>query len=274
MFCNESGIYCLRPTQSIDYVGRYMERNWIEEVDRANLGIVQATHFGVQRLYKVSVPILADETDLPYIENSEVYVYDHTMEGLGSFSSSGGGSLSTTRLGAWSRYDDHQSIGWCNLSQDAYFASSTGRVFSIRRQGDETDYRDDSGPVDFMIDTRANDAGNAGIRKILDAAIIHYRTGGITSTSTQVLYSVDLEQEYTATSPVVIRPTASPGDDMSDAVGQDIVSIRHNLQRRRGAYFAIQVLNAGMDEDIEIAGIEYKIGGLTEKGFTQAAQTK
>ena len=124
----------------------------------------------------------------------------------------------------------------------------------------------------MQLDLRPIDFGNGGFRKFLDAIVAHYRTGS-TSTNTQLLYSVDLEQEYSDTSGLVIRPIRNTGTNLSDSVGRDIVTIRHNIGRRRGGYFSVRIQNAGMDENIEIAGIEYKIGGLTEKGFTQAAQT-
>lgn len=267
MFANESGVYCLRPSQQIEYVGKYLERNWLEKVDRGNLGIAHGHHFGVGRSYRLSVPILSDETSLPYIQNTQTLVYDHTLEGMM------GATYGVVRLGAWGRYDTLLPIGWANVASDEYYCDTEGRVYSRRRTGTQTDYRDDNQAINMLVDLRPNDFGSPGIRKVLDAIVIHYRTGA-TSLNTKVNYSVDLEQEYSPTTPVIIRPVQSNGTDLSDAVGQDILSIRHNIDRRRGGYFNMQILNSGIDENIEIAGVEYKVGGLSEKGYTQAAQTK
>ena len=264
-FANESGMYCMRRTQLIEYLGKWQERNWVGNVDTSKLSLAQGHHYNLGRQYKLSVPITSTETSTGYTENSQVFVYDHTLETLF-------GTSYSPRSGAWSRYDSHPATGWANLNSDAFWASTAGRVFSIRRTGLSSDFRDDSSPITFQATLRANDFGNGGIRKILDAIIIHYKTGAA-STGTAVNYSVDLEQEFSPTSSVVINPTTVSGTGIADTISHDIVSIRHKLARRRGIYFAAQVINNGLDEDVEIAGVEYKIGGLSEKGITTAAQT-
>lgn len=254
MFANESGIYCLRRDLTIQYIGRYMERNWTERVDRDQLDLVQGHHYGVGRAYKLSVPLLGDT------ENSEVYVYNHTGEDLG-----------IQQLGAWGRYDSHPATGWANLGQDAYMASSTGRVFSIRRLGDTTDYRDDNQAITFRLRSRPNDYGNSGIRKVLDRVIAKYRTIA-RNLSTVLRLSVDLSSEYRDTTPIIIpKPLESTG--MDDVPSQAIYSVVHTADRRKGIYFSIEIENAGIDESIEVAGLDCRIGGLTTQGITSAAQT-
>ena len=259
MFANESGIYCLRRNQAIEYIGRFMERNWVEKVNRDALSLVQGHHYGVGRLYKVSVPLLsAINTETGYVENSEVFTYNHTEEGNG-------------KGGPWGRYDNHNAIGWANLASDAYFASSGGRVFSIRRTGSDTDFRDDNVGINFSLETRPNDFGNSGIRKVLAFFLVHYRTGA-QNTGTEVFYSVDLEGEYQSTTPVTLsQPTDNTG--MSDAVVKAVQTILHNIGRRRGVYFSIRITNSTLDEGIEIAGIDFSVAGLTIAGIKAAAGT-
>lgn len=252
-FANESGIYCLRRNQAIQYIGRYMERNWTERVDQDQLAICQGHHYGVGRSYKLSVPLSGDDAA------SEVYVYNHTGEDEG-------------RLGAWSRYDNHPATGWANLASDAFFSSTQGRVMSLRRTGSETDFRDDSSPITFQLDTRALDFGNGGIRKVVDSAVVNYRTQA-PSTSAEFLYSLDLAREYSETTSItLINPQPTSGID--DEVGADILPIRHNTDRRRGVYFQARISCSTLDEPIEVAGISFKVGGLTDKGIKQAAQSR
>lgn len=259
IFGNESGLYCLRRNQAIQYIGRYMERNWIGRVDRSHLELVQGHHFGVGRQYKVSVPLLGTSDPITgYIENSEVYVYDHTAESEG-------------KLGAWGRYDNHPATGWANLNQDAYFGATSGRVFSIRRAGDMSDYRDDHGAVDLQMTTRATDFGNGGIRKVVDRIIVHYRTGA-TNVGTSIGTSVDLTQEFRETTPYSIT-VPMPSSGIDDLPPQEVSTIRHNTDRRRGTYFQVRISNGTIDEALDIAGLEYRLGGLTDRGITQAAQT-
>ncbi len=257
MFANESGMYCLRRDLTIQYIGRYMERNWTERVDLEQLSIAQGTHYGIGRSYKLSVPIVNNEVS--YNPNSEVYVYNHTAE-------------DQQQLGSWGRYDAHDSVGWANLGSNAYWASTRGRVFSIRNTGQISDDRDDSSAIRFLVDTRPNDYGNSGIRKVLDKALVHYRNGKAVDIVSEVSYSVDLEEEYFP-STVAVSNKSAEITSISDQVRQAVTTIVHQTDRRRGIYFSLRIENNVIDQPIEIAGIDYKVGGLTEKGVTSAAQS-
>jgi hypothetical protein len=260
MFANESGIYCLRRSQSIEYVGRFMERNWTERVDLDLLGLAQGHHYGVGRMYKLSVPREGTSTSTGYVENSEVFVYNHTQEAQG-------------QLGPWSRYSNHNATGWANLGRDAFFGSTQGRVFSIRRTGSQTDFRDDNQVIEMVLDTRANSFGNPGIRKTVNDIVIDYRSPGtVTNTGTSLFYAIDTEQQYSATTPLQIDKYLQ-NDGINSRVNKNITSIRHSLARRKGTYFSLRIRNAGRDESVEIAGISYKVAGLSSKGILQAAET-
>lgn len=260
MFANESGIYCLRRNQTVQYIGRYMERNWTERVDLNSLLVAQGHHYGVGRAYKLSVPITdtVDEST-GYIENSEVFLYNHTSEAEG-------------KTGAWGRYDHHPATGWANLASDAFYGTTGGRVFSIRNTGLTSDFRDDSEGIEFRIDLRPNDFGNSGIRKIIDRIIVHYRTGA-RNIGTALLYALDLEEEYQSTSDVIV-PIGTIGTGIDDSVSQSVVSIAHNVSRRRSVYFSTRITNSTIDENLEIAGVDYRVGGLQDKGILQAAETE
>lgn len=252
-FANESGMYCLRRDQKIQYIGRYMERNWGERVDLDQLTICQGHHYGVGRSYKLSVPLVGSTA------NSEVYVYNHTGEDEG-------------RLGAWTRYDNHPVTGWANLAADAFWASTLGRIFSIRNTGTATDCRDDSSPILFQVDTRAMDFGNPGIRKVIDASIVNYRTTAVI-TSAAFSYSMDLSQQYSPTTSItLINPVESTGID--DVSAHDILPVLHKTDRRKGIFFQARISCSSLDEPLEVAGITFKVGGLSEKGIRQAAQAQ
>jgi hypothetical protein len=254
MFANESGVYCLRRNQAIEYIGKYMERNWTERVDLDMLSIVQGHHYGVGRTYKLSVP-LVDET-----ANSEVYVYNHTGEAEG-------------KPGAWGRYDNHPATGWANLASNAYFGATSGRVFSVRNMGEASDYRDDNVGIEFDLRTRPTDFGDAEKRKVIDAVVANYRVGG-TSTSTAVLFSGDTEQEYQETTDFrIVKPAVTTG--LSDPVTKDISTLVHSIGRRRCVYASVEVTNSAIDENIEVAGITYKVAGLEGgKGIEMAGDTE
>jgi hypothetical protein len=256
MFANESGMYCLRRDLSIQYLGKYMERNW-DRVEKTELSIAQGHHYGVGRSYKLSVPITDSGS-----ENSEVFVYNHTGEDEG-------------KQGAWTRYDNHPSTGWANLGQDAYMATTGGRVLSVRRlQSDEerdTNYRDDDSAITTRMRTRDLDFGNAGIRKILDRIITKYRTD-VRNTGTVLRLSTDTSEEYRDTTPIII-PHNRTTSGIDDVPNQAIYTIVHTTDRRRGVYFSIEIENSGIDEPLDISGIDCRIDGLSTQGITSAQQT-
>jgi hypothetical protein len=260
LFANNSGMYCLRRNQAIEYLGKFMERNWTERVEKQALSIAHGHHYAVGRMYKLSVPIVdtVDETT-GYIEPSQVYVYNHTQEEEG-------------QMGAWSRYDSHTAIGWANLASDAFWASTGGRVYLIRTTGTESDFRDANQPITFRLDTRPNSYGNSGIRKILDKVVASYRAGSATA-SNKLYFSVDLEQEYSETTPFNIAGTKENLTNFNDLVQKDVITLRHSLDRRKGVYFSIRIENSNLDQNVEIAGLDYRVGGLDSRGIKSASKT-
>lgn len=249
MFANESGIYCLRRNLTIQYLGKYMDRNWVDTIDLTQLAIVQGHSYGLGRQYKVAVP-LADAT-----RNSLAYVYDHTPESEG-------------RVGPWYRFNNHPATGWANLAPDAFFGSTQGRVLSIRRNGTADDYRDSSTAISFRLDTRHLDFGDAGIRKTIGNILVHYRVGA-RNTGTTLSTNVDTETTFRSTTAPII-PVASTGT----YVAQGIVTVAHSTDRRRGNYLQIRIANSTLDEDLEIAGIDIRVAGLDERGIMDAAQSR
>jgi len=261
MFANESGIYCLRRDQSIEYTGKYLERVWTEQVSLDNLAIAQGHHYGIGRSYKLSVPYTDTTSSSGYIENSQVLRYDHTQEQEGA------------ALGAWGRYDNHPATGWANLGSDAFFGATSGKVYRIRNTGDLSDYRDAASPITFKLDLRPNGFGNTGIRKVIDAVVVSYRVGS-ENKGTTLSYSLDTEQEYSDTTSFTVGNNINNLNGLGDNVGQDITTISHSLERRRGVYLAIRIENSTLDENIEISGVDYKVGGLETKGIKMAEGTR
>jgi hypothetical protein len=257
-FANDSGIYVLRRNQRIEYLGRFMERNWQEKVDRSFLDIVQGHHYGVGRQYKLSVPMVEDSTS-SYAENSQVYVYNHTGEADGE-------------TGGWARYTNHPATGWANLFKDAFYANVNGSVLRLRNLGEQTDYRDGPSAVESILETRATSFGNTGLRKIVSNCIIHYRSAE-NSAGTKVYFSPDLFEEYDESTNFKVK-TNPVGDGLSTAQAQAVVSVMHSLVRRRCIYMSVKIINNTKDENVEVAGMSFVVGGLSSSGIKQAAETE
>jgi hypothetical protein len=214
-------------------------------------------------MYKLSVPITDTTNEATgYIEPTQVYVYNHTQE-----------DEDGQHLGAWSRYDSHTAIGWANLASDAFWASTGGNVYTLRTTGSETDYRDSAASITFRLDTRPNDYGNSGIRKVLDKVIVSYRTGTAPAEN-NLYFSADLEQEYSSTSSFTIEGTATNLNGIDDLIPKDVITLRHSLDRRKGVYFSIRIENSNLDQNVEVAGVNYRVGGLDSRGIKSATKTQ
>lgn len=254
MFANFSGIYRLTRNLNIEYIGRKIERIWREQVNRENIGLITGHHYSNGNQYKLSVP-LGDSQ----IRNNYVLVYSHTREYEGG------------QTGSWTTYDNHPVTGWANLLDDAYLATGDGRVMSIRRANDNTDYRDGNQSISWRLLTRAMDFGDSGIRKGFSSIITHYRT--IVETASVLLKTaVDLKSKFLSTDGFTIRkPTANTG--LSDTVDKKVVSIKSSLDENTGNYLQLEYTGNQIDSPVEISGIDTRVTGRNSKGFTEASDT-
>lgn len=249
IFAHDSGIYILRRNLTVEYIGKFMSRNW-KRTERNRGDEIHATNHTLGQKYKLSIPMKQGP--------DEVFVYDHTNE-----QEAGGGS--------WGRWNNHDSVGWCNLGLDAYVATRSGRVMVLRRRGDKYDFQDDHEAIDFHVHTRPLDFGAAGIRKAIDSITGFYRTEFTSNTT--VGLSVDTAQEYDETTPVLItKPVQSTG--ISDIQGKDIDTIKHSMKRKRGVQFSLTISNNERLEGVELAGIDFRVGLLGQgQGLREASET-
>jgi len=257
MFANESGIYKLNRSMAVEYIGRKVERVWRNRVISQSSGnaleLAFGHHYGSGSQYKLSVPL--DGGTSP----GDVIVYSHVREYQGG-------------IGAWSRYSHSPAIGWCNLLSDAYFASTNGRVYSIRRAGDVTDYRDDNLPISFSATLRAMDFGDGGIRKIIHYLIVKFRVLGDTN-GTTLLTAADLTDNFVAADNFHIDSPLDNTTGLSDPNAVKVKTIRFSIDERKLVFLQVQFTNNSLDEPLEITEVSVRVAGMTDKGITSAART-
>ena len=253
MFANDTGIYKLTRDLKVNYIGRKYERKWNNTVNKNQLSIATGHHDTNFNQYKLSYPIDSN------IENSEVAVYNHTREYEG------------TGNGSWTTYDNHPATGWANLNTNSYFSTTNGKVYVIRNQGDNTDYRDDDQPIIMTILARALDMGDSGVRKVFSQITTHYRTVG-QSTGTSLEAALDLKDVFQNTDTFIV--TRSEEDTGIDDFGlQKVVTIQSVIDAKVGVYLQLKYTNSNIDEPIEIVGIDIRVANKGDKGLTQAAKT-
>ena len=246
MFANNSGVYRLNRDQSISYIGRNVERLYRDDVNRDQLSKMYGHHYGVAGQYKLSVPVGSNQAT-----NNRVLVYDHQREVEGA-------------PGAWTQFTNHPATGWANLSNDAFFSTTNGQVYSIRRVGDSTDYRDDADAVDEMvIILKAEDFGEAGARKVINSVISHFHVRRSSMSGTQMLSSVDLDGDFEDAGTFTF--TKSGNDKVKTA--------RSALPKRKVVYIQLKYTNSTKDEDVVLTGVDYRIALLSDKGIVERSET-
>lgn len=260
LFANETGIYRLNTDLSLDYIGRKYERQWKQNVNKNELSLATGTNDINAYTYKLSYPISTDT------ENSLVAVYNHNRE-----EEIHANQPYATARGAWSTYDSHPTTGWTNLLSNSYFGSTNGRVFWVRRLNDNTDYRDDSSPINVNILIGATDFGDGGKRKFIKYVTTHYRA--LTdSIGTSLSTAIDLSDSFHPTDTFkILKNTITNG--LSDTGSNKVVSIQSSLGQKKGIYIQLLYTNSTIDEPIAITGIDYSVTGLSERGIKQAATT-
>lgn len=241
-FANEFGPFILRRNLKIDPVGLYMLRQW-ERVNRDRLDLIQGHNRGTDRVYILSVPVGEDT------ECTEYQQYNYEAEDLAG------------SVGGWTRGTGFRATGWANLGKTAYMATADGRVLVRRSAGDETDYRDDSSAISFQLDTRATDFGDPAVRKTVLAIVGEYRVS-VDNSGTAVSTSTDTSNSYQPTTEFSLSSGSS-----------DVQSVSSDTSRSRGRVFQTRIVNAAIDEDLEVAGINYRVAGLTERGIKPASST-
>lgn len=259
MFANESGIFKLTTNNTVEPIGQFLDRLWKEQVNTSLLSIMQGHHYGVARQYKLSLPV-NDETT-----NSQVYAYNHTSESRGQY-------------GSWTRYSNHPSTGWCNLLGDAFFASSLGKVFRLRKSNTKYDYIDGaSSPINAQLTLRATSFGEESTRKRLLHLTCTFRTPkagevNLSLLGTSVSVATDLKEDFQSTQIYNTqgRTTLTGLSDLPLVKGD---SLRYSISTSKAAFFQVRIENASLYEPMELSGVVYRVAGLTSKGATTAKET-
>ena len=249
IFAHFSGIYKLQKDLTINYVGKKIRRLW-DSINKSS-SILTGHHYSNKNQYKLSVPIAEQ------VENSTVFVYDHTRE-----------YNQQSNIGSWTKYNNHPVTGWANQAVDSYFGTVTGEVFKIRNAGEDSDFRDDNQPIGWKILLRAMDFGDASVRKIFSAVTSHFRT--IKTNKNIILKAaVNLSKTLVKTESFTVDK-ATQNTLLSDIEGTKVTSIRSSLPTRTGLYLQLEYSGQELDTPMELAGLDLRIAGRTEKGTLQA----
>lgn len=244
MFANASGVYKLDNNLNVVYTGLYITRIYQDEVNSDALSVATATHYAVDSSYKLSVPMNGSTL------NNNVLVYNHQQE-------------DEYGMGAWTEYTNHQASGWANQGRDSFFGTTTGSVFKVRNTDTASDFRDDGEAVaEMTIILRAEDFGNAGIRKSIPYVTTHFDMRYTSSIDTDVTVAYDLQTSFEAAGTLDFVKTANT----------KIKFARASLPRRKSNYLQVKYTNSTKDEAVILAGVDYTVAGLSYLGTTEVAE--
>lgn len=256
MFANVSGIYRLNRDLSIEYVGQKLERIFQSQVSRSNVSALTGHHDPIDNQYKLSYPVSGGTT------NSLVAVYNHTRE-----------YTNQSNVGSWTKYDNHPVTGWANGSENRFFASTLGRVFSIRNQNTVDDYRDDSSAIEAIAKLRTLDLGDPGIRKAFRSVTARFKNDSNTST-VEMRTSVNLSTEFTDSGSITMSDESSTEDGISDDGHNRIENITFPVVNNAGAHFQIEVSNKNLDEPMELTGVVVRAKPKTGRKIKQSGSSE
>jgi hypothetical protein len=243
MFANRSGIYKVDRNLRITYVGEWLERYWQDDVGSSTV-IEAATAYtdSINRKYKLSVPIGSST------KNSEVAVIDYIVN-------------QDIADGAWTLYDNIPASGWAQTNSNSYFGTYTGQVFALRQVGDETDYRDDATGISSSFTYGAQSFGDSGTRTVVNRVIGHFRSQTEVSGLT-----LDIASDMSIT----FESTDIIGYNVNDP---KVATIASSVPQRHGLYFQIRYSHSTIDQNVIIAGIDFKVQTLGELGINQAKES-
>ena len=263
MFANESGVFKLKTDLSVYYIGRHLQNQWRTRLNKNAFSLLFGHNWAFGSQYKISVP-----TGTSVIPN-EAYVYNSTREYTVD-----GNAQNAAREGSWVRHTGFNAIGWCNLNADAFQANTRGQVLQLRQTGEVFDWRDDEAPIPMELLLRSMDFGDDGVRKSVPYGMITYRNPPAQGDrfNTQVTYTTDMQDVF-ETADVTVLANRADTEGTSDLGGPRIITLRYSFGNKRGIRFQLRILNAGIDENVELTRIRYSVAGLNLKGILQAAQS-
>jgi hypothetical protein len=273
LFANYSGLYSIDQNLWLEYVGENVRRSWRELVDRTRTSTLTAHHHGNSNRYKISVPLTTSNG-----QNYWSFVYDHTCEG----SATPTGQM--TR-GAWMVYAPLAATGWCNFGADELMARADGRVWIARRTGGATDYRDGADPIEYNVTLKANMFGNGSIRKTVRRIVAHFRSVGEAvikvSQSLNASNTFGALDSITTWTPIgqvaVLDPVTvvPPGYEtgLSDNAGLRVMDVIISPKNARCLFYRLNFYNNELDQGVELAGVEYRVSGLSHTGIVSAANS-
>jgi hypothetical protein len=248
-FAHRSGVYALRRDLTLQYVGKMTERLF----EAGDFTEAYAHHSPLDKKY-----MLAYSQGTAGVNDGHL-VYNHSQEEEG-------------QLGSWTRFTGHNVTGWANLNSDEIFSTYRGELCLISKTDTSDDFNDIGEAIEATLVCRAMDFGDSGIRKQVRHVFTHFRA--ITDLTSVALYvAVDMDVAYSSTDAFQITKGIT-GTSLALTGKKKAITLGHTLPAERGEYFQIKIVEGGLNEAIDLIGLDYTVLGLSHHGIPDSSSTK
>jgi len=252
-FANRAGVWKITQDLRFMFAGRKLSNLWEQDL----------------------LPLVTD-TDIPCAHNSRLdsrwrlildgpsgdgVSYNHLREYLPD----------GYRDGSWMQLASYPGLGFANLSSNSFMASDKNRVSLLLTSAFEEPFYDAGEAIYSEAILAAQDFGDNTRRKSVQSFQLVLRTdtdlkGLEVSTATEMR---DAYVDADSLQVTVVKPTG-----LSDQPNERIQAFLFNSTNKRGTYFQLRLIHQATDEAPEILAVSYKVAGLTDKGVTDAKQSK
>lgn len=270
-FVGRQGVFKLNRSLEPVFLGQPLGRLWRSNVDvkdAVDTDLLCATCDTERNTLVFAYPSRHRDEDDQAQTNLTAFAYNFEREAENVASVQGAASSALEGLGSWTQYEWPTSVlGWANCEQDSLAASSAQRVYSRRRVGDASDYRDDSTAIEAVGVYKLLDFGALGLRKLLTSLLACFRSETPQTATTL---------EWASSTRLAFEPfddfSLSTADD--DALGQVVQATLHDVYlsapSRKGDLFGLRASNGALDESAELTELVFFVEPLTSHGVTQA----
>jgi hypothetical protein len=242
-FANRAGVWKIAQDLRLVFVGRRLQNLWTQELFPSidAVDIPCAHNFRQQSKYRL---ILNADTGVSYN-----HLREYLPDGY--------------RDGSWSQLDNYPGLIFCNLQENAYMASTNGRVLLLT-----SGVLFDSGEtIQAEAILAAKDFGDASRRKLVQNFILQVRSNSL-PVNLQVNTCIDLASEFEAADSLILP--AISDDALSSGSQYPILPYSFSPNSKRGTYFQVQLISNEPGTKTDILSISYKVAGLSDKGIKDA----
>jgi len=263
-FANRGGMYKVNRSLDLTYLGEILGRKWknVDRSDDVDTDVPCGHNDRERNRYAFSyAPVNAENG------SDAALVYDHTRE-VATIASTD--AASAGGLGSWTEYEfAHPALGWANFGQDSLMASTAQRVFSRRRAGDESDFRDDDQAIEADGIYKLLDFGALGLRKVLRGLVACFRTE-TTQSGTEMSWADSARLAFQDFDEFELE--IDEDDALTAESSANLKDVRLSAPNRKGDLMTLRVQNAAIDEGMELTELVFLVDPIGEHGVRQAAE--